>query len=84
MIIASSDLAPYIAAKGSIALDGVSLTVNEVEASGDGGDGVCFGVNIIPHTVEKTCFSEVAPGRLVNIEIDILARYLGRLMELRK
>lgn len=80
-IIASDEIAPYVATKGSIALDGVSLTVNEVEALSE---GVRFFVNIIPHTAEMTTFSEMAPGRPVNIEIDVLARYLGRMMEFRR
>ena len=80
-IVADGALAPFIASKGSIALDGVSLTVNEVEPLSE---GVRFSVNIIPHTAEQTTFSELAPGRLVNIEIDVLARYLGRMMELRR
>jgi riboflavin synthase len=64
-------LAPFVAAKGSIALDGVSLTVNEVS-------GERFTVNIIPHTRERTTFGEARPGRLVNVEIDMLARYVRR------
>jgi riboflavin synthase len=80
-IVAGPEVAPYVAAKGSIALDGVSLTVNEVETLPGG--GVAFGVNIIPHTLAQTSFGDVAPGRRVNIEIDILARYLGRMMEVR-
>jgi len=76
-IAAPADLLPYIAPKGSIALDGVSLTVNRVE-------GDRFSVNIIPHTAAQTSFAQVAPGRRLNIEIDILARYLGRMMELRR
>ena len=80
-IIASEELAPFIVTKGSITLDGVSLTVNEVESLSD---GVRFAVNIIPHTAEQTTFSEIEAGRTVNIEIDILARYLGRMMELRR
>ena len=80
-IVADEAVAPFVAAKGSIALDGVSLTVNEVEnLSG----GVRFGLNIIPHTAGQTNFSEIAAGRRVNIEIDILARYLGRMMDLRR
>jgi riboflavin synthase len=78
---AGAELAPYIVEKGSIALDGVSLTVNEVEALPGG--FVRFGVNIIPHTAGQTSFRDVAPGRAVNIEIDILARYLGRMLETR-
>jgi len=80
-LIGSKDIAPFVAAKGSIALDGVSLTVNEVEALPDG--GVAFTVNIIPHTAAQTSLSGIAPGRRVNIEIDVLARYLGRMLEAR-
>ena len=79
-IIAGGEVALYIAAKGSVALDGVSLTVNEVETLTD---GVRFTVNIIPHTAGQTTFGSIAPGRKVNIEIDVLARYLGRMLELR-
>ncbi len=80
-IIAPDELAPYLAAKGSVALDGVSLTVNEVEPLSE---GVRFAINIIPHTAQQTNFAGVAPGRRVNIEIDVLARYLGRMLELRR
>ena len=80
-IIAGQEIEHYIAPKGSIALDGVSLTVNEVETLSD---GVRFGVNIIPHTAAQTSFSDIGPGRRVNIEIDVLARYIGRMMELRR
>ncbi len=80
-ILAGPELARYVAAKGSIALDGVSLTVNEVEATPDG--GIAFGVNIIPHTAAQTSFGDVAPGQRLNIEIDILARYLGRMLEVQ-
>lgn len=79
-ILAGEEVAPYLAPKGSVAIDGVSFTVNEVESLSG---GVRFGINIIPHTAEQTTFSAVQPGRKVNIEIDILARYLGRMMELR-
>jgi len=78
-IVAGRELARYIAAKGSVALDGVSLTVNEVETRTDG--SVAFSVNIIPHTAAQTSFGAIAAGRRINIEIDILARYLGRMME---
>lgn len=67
-------LARFIAEKGSIALDGVSLTVNEV-------DGARFGVNIIPHTAKVTTFGHVKPGTKVNLEIDPLARYVARLVK---
>lgn len=65
-------LARYIASKGSVALDGVSLTVNEV-------DGARFGVNIIPHTQDATTFGTLKVGDRVNLEIDMLARYVARL-----
>lgn len=65
--------APYVAAKGSVALDGVSLTVNEVE----GGN---FGVNIIPHTRDLTTLGGLSAGASVNLEIDMLARYVARLL----
>ena len=67
-------LARYIAEKGSIALDGVSLTVNEAE-------GARFGVNIIPHTAKVTTFGRLKPGGKVNLEIDLLARYVARLVK---
>ena len=81
-IIAPAALAPCIAAKGSIALDGVSLTVNDIETLPDG--GAAFSVNIIPHTARETSFGDVKAGDKVNIEIDILARYLGRMLETRR
>jgi riboflavin synthase len=80
-VIAPQALEGYVAPKGSISIDGVSLTVNEVEPVSD---GVRFTVNIIPHTAEQTTFAGVAAGRRVNIEIDILARYIGRMLELRR
>jgi riboflavin synthase len=70
------DLAPFIAPKGSVALDGVSLTVNEV-------DGETFGVNIIPHTLSHTTFGDAGPGTRMNLEIDLIARYVGRLLDAR-
>lgn len=69
-------LAPFIAPKGSVAVDGVSLTVNAVE---DDAEGTCFHLNIIPHTWEVTTFATLAEGAAVNIEIDTLARYLQRM-----
>ncbi len=74
---APAALAAYIAPKGSVALDGVSLTVNEVEDE-DGG-AVRFGVNIVPHTAQRTTFGTLEPGARVNLEIDLMARYLQRL-----
>jgi len=67
------ELARYIARKGSVAIDGVSLTVNEV-------DGVRFGVNLIPHTLTATTFGALRLGTRVNVEVDIIARYLERLL----
>lgn len=66
--------ARFIAAKGSVALDGVSLTVNEA-------DGARFGVNIIPHTLKATTFGNAKAGTKVNFEVDLLARYVGRLVK---
>jgi len=71
---APAPLHRYIAPKGSIAVEGVSLTVNEVE-------GDVFGVNLIPHTWEVTTLGELAAGGRVNLEIDMLARYLARWRE---
>lgn len=80
-IAAPHELAPYLAAKGSITVDGVSLTVNEVA---DQSDGSChFALNIIPHTAEVTTLGTLAPGDKVNLEIDVLARYLMRMQSLR-
>lgn len=69
-------LAPFIAPKGSVAVDGVSLTVNAVE---DDAAGTVFHLNIIPHTWDVTTFAALAEGQPVNIEIDTLARYLQRI-----
>jgi riboflavin synthase len=71
-------LAGYFSEKGSIAVNGISLTVNDLE---DKEDGVYFGVNIIPHTAQHTAMFD--SGDTVNLEIDILARYLGRMLEVR-
>jgi len=68
------ELMKFIAEKGSISIDGVSLTVNEVGASS-------FGVNIIPHTLNATTLGEMVQGTAVNLEIDLLARYVARLKE---
>ena len=73
-------LAPCIAPKGSVALDGVSLTVNEVAG---GPDGCRFGINVVPHTLSVTTFGALAVGQAVNLEIDLVARYLQRLLETR-
>jgi riboflavin synthase len=73
---APETLAPFIASKGSVALDGVSLTVNEVS-------GTHFGVNIIPHTLAYTNFGAAPPGQRMNLEIDLIARYVARLLGAR-
>ena len=72
-----ADLAPYIASKGSVALDGIALTVNEVEEN-------LFGINIIPHTLTHTTLGAKKPGDRVNLEVDVVARYVARLMEFRR
>jgi riboflavin synthase len=69
-------LARYIASKGSVALDGISLTVNDV-------DQTRFGINLIPHTLTHTTWGAKKPGDRVNLEIDVLARYVLRAMELK-
>jgi len=66
-------LAKYVAPKGSICIDGVSLTVNQV-------DGDTFDVNLIPHTLEATTLSRLAPGVRVNLEVDLIARYVERML----
>ncbi|MEW5963799.1 MAG: riboflavin synthase [Pseudomonadota bacterium] len=74
---APEHLALYIAPKGSVALDGTSLTVNEVA-------GNQFGINIIPHTLTRTTWGRKKPGDEVNLEVDLFARYVARLMEFRQ
>ena len=81
VIAAPAALAPALAAKGSITVDGISLTVNSVEDQSDG--SVQFGLNIIPHTAAATTLDNLAIGRSFNLEIDVLARYLDRMQSLR-
>lgn len=71
---APDSLAKYIAEKGSICIDGISLTVNEVE-------GATFSVNIVPHTLSETTLGQIDAGAKVNLEVDLLARYLERLLQ---
>lgn len=71
-VAVAADLHRFIAPKGSIAVDGVSLTVNDVDQD-------CFGVNLIPHTLAVTTFKTLSLGQRVNIEVDIIARYVARL-----
>jgi riboflavin synthase len=80
-VAAPSTLAAYIAAKGSITVDGVSLTVNDIADQSDG--SAHFMLNIIPHTAQMTTLDTLAVGRQVNLEIDVLARYLKRMEDLR-
>jgi riboflavin synthase len=69
-----AELARYIARKGSVCVDGVSLTVNKVS-------GIRFDVNLVPHTLEVTVTGGYRPGTRVNLEVDIIARYLERMLE---
>ena len=71
---APDNLAKYIAEKGSICINGISLTVNEV-------NGAVFSVNIVPHTLQETTLGEAVVGAQVNLEVDLLARYMERLMQ---
>ena len=80
-IAAPAALASALAAKGSITLDGISLTVNSVADQPDG--SVHFGLNIIPHTAAATTLDALPKGRAFNLEIDVLARYLDRMLQLR-
>ena len=70
----ADEIARFIARKGSITVDGVSLTVNDV-------DGTCFSVNVIPHTLRHTTLGGLAVGDPVNLEVDVMARYASRLLE---
>lgn len=81
IIEAPAALSPYIAAKGSITVDGISLTVNEIADQSD--QTAQFTLNIIPHTAEMTTLDTLFVGREVNLEIDVLARYLKRMEDLR-
>lgn len=72
-VAAPNELAKYIAAKGSVSVDGISLTVNAVQ-------GNVFELNIVPHTLAQTTMADFQPGRRVNLEVDIIARHLERLL----
>ena len=80
-ITVPTELAPMIAPKGSITLDGVSLTVNEVREAEDG--GTHFAVNIIPHTAQHTTLGNLRQGQQLNVEVDVLARYIDRMLAAR-
>jgi riboflavin synthase len=73
-------LGPMIAAKGSVALDGASMTVNEVH---DAGDATHFSINVIPHTGQHTTLGDLGAGRQLNVEVDVLARYINRMLAAR-
>ncbi len=79
IVAAPFEIAPYLAEKGSITMDGVSLTVNSVADQSDG--STHFTLNIIPHTAQETTLCDLTKGREVNLEIDILVRYLKRMNE---
>jgi riboflavin synthase len=74
---APASLMPFIATKGSVALDGVSLTIDEVS-------DVRFGVNIVPHTLASTNFGDAHPGQSMNLEVDLIARHVARLLAARE
>ncbi|MEW6706164.1 MAG: riboflavin synthase [Pseudomonadota bacterium] len=76
-IQAPNELARYLAYKGSITVNGVSLTVNSVQ---DGDKGCEFSINLIPHTVENTTLGALKPGSNVNLEVDLIARYVARML----
>lgn len=80
VIDAPKDLAKYLAYKGSIVVNGVSLTVNRVV---DGADGCEFSINLIPHTVEVTTLKHLKAGTRVNLEIDLIARYVERMLSMK-
>ncbi|MDB5774266.1 MAG: riboflavin synthase subunit alpha [Herbaspirillum sp.] len=81
VVLAPRELAKYLAYKGSVVVNGVSLTVNWVE---DVADGCRFSINLIPHTIEVTTLRHLAVGRRVNLEIDLIARYVERMLSLPK
>jgi riboflavin synthase len=76
-VTAPPDLARFLAYKGSITVNGVSLTVNRIS---DLQDGCSFSINLIPHTLENTTLGTLAPGQRVNLEIDLIARYVERML----
>ncbi|MET3134636.1 riboflavin synthase [Oxalobacteraceae bacterium GrIS 1.11] len=85
LIEAPQELAKYLALKGSIVVNGVSLTVNRVEDLGPGAaDGCRFSINLIPHTIAMTTLKNLVLGARVNLEIDLIARYVERMLSLDK
>jgi riboflavin synthase len=85
VIDAPQDLAKYLAYKGSVVVNGVSLTVNRVEDIAQGDRKICrFSINLIPHTIEVTTLKHLGPGVKVNLEIDLIARYVERMLSAPK
>ena len=85
VIDAPHDLARFLAYKGSVVVNGVSLTVNRVEDVAADGKQVCrFSINLIPHTIEVTTLKHLRPGAKVNLEIDLIARYVERMLSAAK
>jgi len=80
VIEAPRELAKYLAYKGSVVVNGVSLTVNRVE---DGASGCAFSINLIPHTIQVTTLKHLKAGSKVNLEIDLIARYVERMLSLK-
>jgi len=82
VVLAPADLARFLAVKGSVTVDGVSLTINAVHDRGAADAPGCeISINLIPHTVAATTLKELQAGSLVNLEIDLIARYVGRMLE---
>ena len=77
VVLAPRELAKYLAYKGSVVVNGVSLTVNRVE---DRAEGCAFSINLIPHTIQQTTLKHLRPGAPVNLEIDLIARYVERML----
>ncbi|RXZ38067.1 riboflavin synthase [Oxalobacteraceae bacterium CAVE-383] len=81
VVLAPKDLAKYLAYKGSVVVNGVSLTVNTID---DAADGCRFSINLIPHTIEVTTLRYLKAGSKVNLEIDLIARYVERMLSISK
>jgi len=81
IVEAPKSLAKYLAYKGSVVVNGVSLTVNRVE---DSASGCSFSINLIPHTIQVTTLKHLAAGSKVNLEIDVIARYVERMLSIDK
>jgi riboflavin synthase len=82
--VASRDIGRYMAYKGSVTVNGVSLTVNTVDDTARDGTACAFSINLIPHTIEATTLKHLKAGDKVNLEIDLIARYVERLLSAPK